>query len=78
MILRVWRGYGAVADAEAYPKHLFQTVRPKLEQLDGFRGRSSSRCVAGEWRTGCCACGEPLAGEGLRPISLVDQVVRRE
>jgi heme-degrading monooxygenase HmoA len=38
MVLRAWRGYGAVAEAEAYPKHLLETVRPKLEQLDGFRG----------------------------------------
>jgi heme-degrading monooxygenase HmoA len=38
MVVRAWRGYSAVADAQAYPKHLLQTVRPKLEQLDGFRG----------------------------------------
>jgi len=38
MVARVWRGYGAVAESQAYPKHLLQTVRPQLEQLDGFRG----------------------------------------
>jgi heme-degrading monooxygenase HmoA len=38
MIVRAWRGYGAVADAQAYPKHLLQSVRPKLEQMAGFRG----------------------------------------
>jgi len=38
MIVRAWRGYGAVADAQAYPRHLLQSVRPKLEQLAGFRG----------------------------------------
>jgi heme-degrading monooxygenase HmoA len=38
MVVRAWRGYGAVADAQAYPKHLLQAVRPKLEQLAGFRG----------------------------------------
>jgi heme-degrading monooxygenase HmoA len=38
MILRSWRGYGAVAEADAYPRHLLQSVRPKLEQLAGFRG----------------------------------------
>jgi heme-degrading monooxygenase HmoA len=38
MIVRAWRGYGAVANAQAYPQHLLQSVRPKLEQLAGFRG----------------------------------------
>lgn len=38
MVGRVWRGYGALSESQAYPKHLLQTVRPKLEQLDGFRG----------------------------------------
>lgn len=38
MIVRVWRGYGAVAEREAYPKHLLHSVRPKLQQLSGFRG----------------------------------------
>jgi len=38
MVVRAWRGYSAVADAQAYPKHLLQRVRPKLEQLQGFRG----------------------------------------
>jgi heme-degrading monooxygenase HmoA len=38
MVVRSWRGYGAFAELEAYPRHLLQTVRPKLEQLPGFRG----------------------------------------
>jgi hypothetical protein len=38
MIVRVWRGYGAVAEGEAYPKHLLHSVRPRLQQLPGFRG----------------------------------------
>lgn len=38
MIARAWRGYAAVTEGEAYPKHLLQSVRPKLEQLPGFRG----------------------------------------
>ena len=38
MILRVWRGYASPATAEAYPRHLLETVRPKLARLGGFRG----------------------------------------
>lgn len=38
MIARAWRGYAAVAEDQAYPRHLLHSVRPKLEQLPGFRG----------------------------------------
>lgn len=38
MVVRAWRGYGAVTEGEAYPRHLLRSVRPKLEQLPGFRG----------------------------------------
>jgi heme-degrading monooxygenase HmoA len=38
MVVRSWRGYGAFAEQEAYPRHLLETVRPKLERLPGFRG----------------------------------------
>ncbi len=38
MVARVWRGYAAVMEGEAYPRHLLQSVRPKLEQLPGFQG----------------------------------------
>ena len=38
MIVRAWRGYGAASEGEAYPRHLLQSVRPKLEQLPGFQG----------------------------------------
>jgi heme-degrading monooxygenase HmoA len=38
MVVRSWRGYAAVSESQAYPKHLLQSVRPKLEQLAGFRG----------------------------------------
>jgi heme-degrading monooxygenase HmoA len=38
MVVRAWRGYGAVSNAEGYPKHLFQSVRPRLEQMTGFNG----------------------------------------
>ena len=44
MVVRTWRGYGAVADAQAYPRHLLQSVKPKLEQLAGFRGLYLLRC----------------------------------
>jgi heme-degrading monooxygenase HmoA len=38
MIVRSWAGYAAPASSEAYPRHLLDTVRPKLEALPGFRG----------------------------------------
>jgi hypothetical protein len=38
MIVRAWNGYASVRNADAYPKHLLETVRPKLERLAGFRG----------------------------------------
>jgi heme-degrading monooxygenase HmoA len=38
MVVRAWRGYSAAADAQQYPRHLLHSVRPKLEQLAGFRG----------------------------------------
>jgi heme-degrading monooxygenase HmoA len=38
MIIRAWRGYATLGHEEAYPRHLLQTVRPKLEALSGFGG----------------------------------------
>jgi heme-degrading monooxygenase HmoA len=38
MVVRAWRGYAAPTNTEAYPRHLLEAVRPKLEQLPGFRG----------------------------------------
>lgn len=38
MVVRSWRGYASPSNAEAYPKHLLETVRPTLEALAGFRG----------------------------------------
>jgi len=38
MIVRAWRGYASPGNAEAYPRHLLQRVRPQLERLPGFRG----------------------------------------
>jgi heme-degrading monooxygenase HmoA len=44
MVLRLWRGYAAADESAAYPAHLLHTVRPKLEQLTGFRGLYLLRC----------------------------------
>lgn len=38
MVLRSWRGFAAVSEAQAYPRHLLRNVRPKLEELPGFQG----------------------------------------
>jgi heme-degrading monooxygenase HmoA len=38
MVIRAWRGYAAATETQAYPNHLLQSVRPKLERLAGFRG----------------------------------------
>jgi heme-degrading monooxygenase HmoA len=38
MIVRAWRGYAPHTNAEAYPRHLLEDVRPKLARLSGFRG----------------------------------------
>ncbi|MFL5494984.1 MAG: antibiotic biosynthesis monooxygenase family protein [Gemmatimonadales bacterium] len=47
MIVRAWRGYASSATAEAYPRHLLERVRPKLERLAGFRGLSLLRRPSG-------------------------------
>jgi len=38
MIVRAWNGYASATNADDYPKHLLQTVRPKLERVAGVRG----------------------------------------
>ena len=38
MIQRSWRARASADRAHLYVEHLTQTVLPKLEQLDGFRG----------------------------------------
>ena len=38
MILRAWRSFATVSDEERYPRHLLETVRPKLESISGFLG----------------------------------------
>ena len=48
MIVRAWRGYASATAPEAYPKHLLESVRPKLDLLAGFRGLSLFRRRIGE------------------------------
>ena len=38
MIIRMWRGFASRKAQDAYPRHLLETVRPKLEGIPGFRG----------------------------------------
>jgi len=38
MIIRMWRGFASKTTRDAYPKHLLETVRPRLEGISGFRG----------------------------------------
>jgi heme-degrading monooxygenase HmoA len=38
MVVRAWRGFAAAVESQAYPKHLLESVRPKLDLLAGFRG----------------------------------------
>jgi heme-degrading monooxygenase HmoA len=38
MLVRTWRGYTAPINGQAYPRHLLESVRPKLEGLAGFKG----------------------------------------
>ena len=49
MIARMWRGeaLGAV-NADAYARHLSETVVPALKRLDGFRGAHLLRGPDGE------------------------------
>jgi heme-degrading monooxygenase HmoA len=49
MVVRSWRGYTSTSNADAYRRHLLENVRPKLEELAGFRGvYLLSRKVMGE------------------------------
>lgn len=38
MIARIWRGWAAPQDAEAYAAHFQDTVLPHLAGIDGYRG----------------------------------------
>jgi heme-degrading monooxygenase HmoA len=48
MIVRAWRGYASADAPDAYPRHLLENVRPKLERLAGFRGLTLLRRHTGE------------------------------
>ena len=48
MLVRAWRGYAAVTEAQAYPRHLLHSVRPQLERVTGFRGFYLLRRRAGD------------------------------
>lgn len=38
MIVRVWRGWTSVADAETYAAHAIEHVFPSLESVSGYLG----------------------------------------
>jgi heme-degrading monooxygenase HmoA len=46
MIVRSWRGYAVPGHEHAYPRHLLETVEPKLKALAGFRGLYLLRRIA--------------------------------
>jgi heme-degrading monooxygenase HmoA len=40
VIARLWRGWAAVSNRQAYPRHFHQGVLPELKRIDGFLGAS--------------------------------------
>ena len=46
MIARVWRGWTADDDADAYERFLRTTLYPEVARLDGFRGAHILRRAA--------------------------------
>ena len=48
MIARLWRGVAAGANADAYQRHVTQTVFPALRDLPGHRGAYLLRRATGE------------------------------
>jgi heme-degrading monooxygenase HmoA len=48
MIVRIWRGLAEKARADAYHRHVTQTVFPSLKELAGYRGASLLRREVGE------------------------------
>jgi antibiotic biosynthesis monooxygenase (ABM) superfamily enzyme len=47
MITRMWRGWTAVEDADAYEAFLLRELFPSMRQIDGFRGADVLRRVDG-------------------------------
>ncbi len=48
MIARVWHGWTARRNADAYERHFRTTVLPELHRLDGFEGAQLLRRQDGE------------------------------
>jgi antibiotic biosynthesis monooxygenase (ABM) superfamily enzyme len=47
MITRMWRGWTASEDADAYAAFLLEELFPAMRQIDGFRGADVLRRVDG-------------------------------
>jgi antibiotic biosynthesis monooxygenase (ABM) superfamily enzyme len=47
MITRMWRGWTAIADADAYEAFLLGELFPSMRQIPGFRGADVLRRVDG-------------------------------
>jgi len=47
MITRLWRGWTAIEDADAYEAFLLSELFPSMRQIDGFRGADVLRRVDG-------------------------------
>ena len=48
MIARIWRGWAAAEDAEAYAGHFRDRVLPHLAGIDGYRGARLLRRADGD------------------------------
>jgi hypothetical protein len=48
MITRLWRGWTAVADADAYERFLLDELFPSMRDIPGFRGADVLRRAEGD------------------------------
>ncbi len=48
MIVRIWRGQAAAANADAYQRHVVDRVYPSLREIDGHRGAFLLRRQTGQ------------------------------
>jgi antibiotic biosynthesis monooxygenase (ABM) superfamily enzyme len=48
MVTRLWRGWTATADADAYGQFLLNELFPSMRAIDGFRGADVLRRVDGD------------------------------